>query len=377
MNTPTTNFADLDKLVANLRAKLADKKYLLLFAYNGIGKTRLSMAFKQAGKDDGEQDTLYFNAFTEDLFFWDNDLDNDNQRKLCLNTDSKFFQGLESLEMGTRIRKFLSPFSDFNFEINPDDWTITFSRNIQIPNDDGNLEDKVAEGIKISRGEERLFIWCFFLATAELAMGAQKGQAYYWVKYLYIDDPISSLDDNNAIEVASRLAQLLKKSGGRVKTVISSHHTLFFNVLCNELNNAIKLMLHRGEVSGSYDLRTMYGDTARFYHVAMLKEIKQAADTGTLYTYHFGILRNLLEKTATFHGFTNFSDCLPQNSDEEGVVRKRIINILNHGNHSLFEPIEMNPEDKKHFQNILADFMSAYRFNPKIFLKPTTSVSET
>ena len=93
---------------------------------------------------------------------------------------------------------------------------------------------------------------------------------------------MGELDDNNAIAVASRLAQMLKNQD-RVKTVISSHHTLFFNVLCNELGNAIKVNLSKGEASGSYDLRTMFGDTARYYHVAMLKEIKQAADSDALY----------------------------------------------------------------------------------------------
>ncbi|MDF4756201.1 anticodon nuclease, partial [Vibrio parahaemolyticus] len=65
---------------------------ILVFAYNGTGKTRLSMAFKEFGKDvatrpanvmddvmtplvlkETTRDTLYFNAFTEDLFSWDND----------------------------------------------------------------------------------------------------------------------------------------------------------------------------------------------------------------------------------------------------------------------------------------------------------------
>ena len=49
------------------------KKLVLLYAYNGIGKTRTSMAFKDIAKGEGEADTLYFNAFTEDLFTWDND----------------------------------------------------------------------------------------------------------------------------------------------------------------------------------------------------------------------------------------------------------------------------------------------------------------
>ncbi len=360
-----TNFPNLDALATDLRTKLEAKKNLLLFAYNGTGKTRLSMAFKDVGKQGSGRDTLYFNAFTEDLFTWDNDLENDSQRMLHLNKVSNFFASLEELEMESRIRPFLHPLVSFDFKINPNERTIRFFR------------DDDDDPIKISRGEERIFVWCFFLAIAKLAIDAQEGQAYDWVKYLYIDDPISSLDDNNAIAVASRLAQMLKGQN-KVKTVVSSHHTLFFNVLCNELNNAIKLMLTRGEVSDSYDLRTMSGDTARFYHVAMLKEIKQAADAGTLYTYHFGILRNLLEKTATFHGFTNFGDCLPQNSDdEEGVVRKRIINIMNHGNYSLFEPIEMLPENKKHFKNTLDVFMSTFRFNPDLFSEDTTPEAQT
>jgi hypothetical protein len=32
------------------------------------------------------------------------------------------------------------------------------------------------------------------------------------------------------------------------------------------------------------------------------------AKTGKIYTYHFNLLRNVLEKTATFHGFDKFSE---------------------------------------------------------------------
>ena len=61
----------LDNLGAHLRQELENKKFILLYAYNGTGKTRLSTAFKDLGKfvntDDGteQSDTLYFNAFTE------------------------------------------------------------------------------------------------------------------------------------------------------------------------------------------------------------------------------------------------------------------------------------------------------------------------
>src|SRR5262245_66359883 len=46
--------------------------------------------------------------------------------------------------------------------------------------------------------------------------------------------------DLNAIMVANHLAQLLVKTANPPKTVISSHHTLFFNVLGNEFGGKAK-----------------------------------------------------------------------------------------------------------------------------------------
>lgn len=66
----TESFKNIGALATGLRQKLEEKKYILLYAYNGTGKTRLSMAFKDLGKQREERDTLYFNAFTEDLFVW-------------------------------------------------------------------------------------------------------------------------------------------------------------------------------------------------------------------------------------------------------------------------------------------------------------------
>ncbi len=97
-----------------------------------------------------------------------------------------------------------------------------FHRNVTLAGSRRRIED-----IKISRGEENIFIWCFFLAVLELAIEAERGDAYDWVKFVYIDDPISSLDEHNAIAVASGLASLLKRVTNDVKVVISTHHGLF------------------------------------------------------------------------------------------------------------------------------------------------------
>ena len=74
--------------------KNSQKKVQLIYAFNGVGKTRLSRAFKELVSpkheeeeaQDGDTDVkvLYYNAFTEDLFYWDNDLKGDTDRKLVI-----------------------------------------------------------------------------------------------------------------------------------------------------------------------------------------------------------------------------------------------------------------------------------------------------
>lgn len=259
-------YKTLPKLAIRLRDDLNAADFVLLYAFNGTGKTRLSIEFKNRGKRGSVRDTLYFNAFTEDLFSWDNDLANDTDRRLRLNKESHFFDGLREVELDTRIRPLLQRYVDFDFNINFDDGFVSFSRDIRVAN-----VTKPVDFIKVSRGEENIFIWCFFLAIAQLAIDAEGESAYSWVKYLYIDDPISSLDDNNAIAVAGDLSQLLQKANGRIKTVISSHHALFFNVLCNELKKQThtKYFLHR-QTQGSYSLQKT-DDTPFFHHVAILR----------------------------------------------------------------------------------------------------------
>lgn len=379
--------ADLLEVATYLRS--LEKKYTLLFGYNGTGKTRLSMDFRQTGKtfdDDGQvtnRDTLYYNAYTEDLFTWDNDLDYDTHRVLLLNKDSQFFAGIEQQDMENKIRPILHRYADFNFLIDykyrkkndkgeddgPEYWAVNFIREALVDETTQNVEH-----IKISRGEENIFIWCFFLAVAQLAIDKQVG--YEWVKYIYIDDPISSLDDNNAVAVASHLAHLITNKESDIKFVLSSHHSLFYNVLWNELGMERKkfqpYFLAKDKNTHEYTLQYTR-DTPFFHHVALLKELKRISATGTLFTYHFSLLRNILERTATFHGFNNFSACIKKDeeNDPDGIIHARLINVLSHGNYLMFEPTEMIEENKEYFKIILDDFMNNYRFNPELFVEPT------
>lgn len=355
----TEEFNSLEEIVTKFRSNA--KKVRLVFAHNGTGKTRLSRFFKEAGQEEDRSDTLYFNAFTEDLFHWDNDLEHDTTRILELK-DSKFFRVLDGdgFDIQNKIRSFLNRYADFDFDIDTTTRKVSFYREVTI-----DEKSETIYNIKVSRGEENIFIWCFFLAIAQLAI--DEHEAYIWVKYIYIDDPISSLDDNNVITVASHLAKLIRDSNGK-EFIISTHHGLFYNVMFNELKNAEKYLLKKDTFSNTYKLETLKNDTPFYQHIAIIKDLYKIAQSGKIYTYHFNLLRNILEKTAAFHGFEKFSDCIKaENDDIDKIIHTRRINILSHGNYSIFEPIEMQDENKEHFRKILQNFIEEYHFSEQLF----------
>ena len=61
--------------------RTSNSKIVLIYAFNAVGKTRLSVAYKDATKqhNGGNNAGVYFNAFSEDLFFWNNDEEHNNQ----------------------------------------------------------------------------------------------------------------------------------------------------------------------------------------------------------------------------------------------------------------------------------------------------------
>ena len=333
------------------------------------------MEFKNQGKrkGNGTPDTLYFNAYTEDLFVWHNDLDTDTNRHLKINENSAFFKGLTELALDETIAGYLSRYADFEFDIDYSTWAVTFRKG-----DD--------ERIKISRGEENIFIWCMFMAICERVIDGHP--SYQWAKQLYIDDPVSSLDDDNAIAVACDLAALLRKAAIRrdthgqpdpLRTVLSSHHALFFNVMCNELGRRrkdqekVKLkryFLHRPDSEGVFTLRATK-DTPYFHHVATLAELQRCLRSDTLYTYHFNALRSILEKTASFFGHEDLKFCLAGLQDE--ALYNRALNLLSHGKYAINEPVEMVDDNKVLFRRMLDDVIARFQFAlPELVPETTT-----
>ncbi|MCR5130749.1 MAG: hypothetical protein K6C10_04720, partial [Prevotella sp.] len=224
----------------------------LVFAYNGTGKTRLSYDFAHYGREEGTpQHTLYYNAYTEDLFTWDNDLKNNIEPRLLINNTSSLIKGLAGYSFTEKLRQYLHVFTDIDFDFHYDknheeipDY-VTFSKTVKTQEKpDGEL----IENIKISRGEERLFVWCFFRCILDQVTGGN--DAYKDIEYIYIDDPMSSLDDNNVILFAQQLYSVIRQQRElelkearagredfrRIKFVVSSHHALFFHTMLHGLN---------------------------------------------------------------------------------------------------------------------------------------------
>ncbi|MGZ7242350.1 anticodon nuclease, partial [Streptococcus pyogenes] len=85
-------------------------------------------------------------------------------------------------------------------------------------------------------GEERIFVWSVLLTLLEIIIEDLTESAdtseFSKINYIYIDDPISSLDDTNIINAAIYLSDVIGSAENTdLKFVISTHQVLFYNVL--------------------------------------------------------------------------------------------------------------------------------------------------
>ncbi|MBG8752158.1 AAA family ATPase [Neisseria meningitidis] len=355
-----------------------DKKVQLIYAFNGTGKTRLSREFKNliaptsSEEPDGEptrRKFLYYNAFTEDLFFWDNDLlANEAPRlKIQKNSFTDWLLRDNGLD-GAVIKNFqyytddkLTP--DFNDDFS--EIAFYFAR--------GN--DEQIENIKISKGEESNFIWSIFyvlirqvIAELNIPEDSEEGRStdqFDDLEYIFIDDPVSSLDENHLIQQAVDLADLIKLSKPRLKFIITTHNVLFYNVLYNELKKLEKekksYLLLKNE-DGSFDILEKQGDFNKSfsYHLHLKGVIEKAIENQQVERFHFMLLRNLYEKTANFLGYKQRSDILPEDSRRNYF--QRIINFTSHSTLSNEAFAEPTPQEQETVKLLLQHLLDNYNF---------------
>lgn len=381
--------------------KNSDKKVQLIYAFNGTGKTRLSREFKEliAPKEpDTEEESrikvLYYNAFTEDLFYWDNDLDDDLVRKLKIQPNNftnwvlrdqgqgpniiTNFQHYTSDKLTPRFNETYTTKDNENNDIIVDAYTeVTFSI------EGGN--DESIENIKISKGEESNLIWCVFHSLLEQVIEVlnvpepdeRETNQFDDLKYIFIDDPVSSLDDTHLIELAVNIAELIKSSTSDLKFIITTHNPLFYNILFNEFNNAdsrygykvkhcVKRRLEKLN-DGTFSIVEQSNDSPFSYHLFLLSELEKAIQSGDIQKYHFNFLRNILEKTSTFLGYVKWRDLLPEETfGAREAYFNRIINLSSHGKFSGEEVSIIEDNDKRVLSHLVGEMKRIYGFKSNV-----------
>lgn len=366
----------------------AQKKVQLIYAFNASGKTRLSRAFKELidpktedRDDDYRPKVLYYNAFTEDLFYWDNDLASDAERKLCIHPNAYTKTTFEDLGLDqTVVTVFqnytndkLTPHFHHESEFDSDGGQIVFPfSHVTFSLESG--DDESVGNLKISKGEESNFIWSVFYCLLDQVISTRnvveiderETDQFNNLEYIFIDDPVSSLDDNHLIQLAVDVADLIKRSDSTngLKFIITTHSPLFFNVLFNELTLGRKQdstrMLSRLD-DGTFSLETKNGDSNKSfsYHLYLKQTLEQAIAADKIERYHFTLLRNLYEKTSNFLGCPRWSELLP---GDKKLYLNRIIQFTSHSTLSNEAAAEPSAQEKQTVKLLLEHLRNNYSY---------------
>lgn len=379
MNNTLINIAEqIDRnaqKAQNAQKEQKASKTQLIYAFNGTGKTRLSQVFKEfivsqqdkADKEDSSVLTrhkiLYYNAFTEDLFVWDNDKYQQGEHQLIIQSNSFTDWILKEQGQEQNVVRYFQAYTQHNLtpHFNEDFSAITFSLAA------GN--DQRIDNIKISKGEENNLIWSIFFTLISLVIAerniAEKSERstneFDQLRYIFIDDPVSSLDENHLIQMAVDIAKLIKSNDSEIKFIITTHNPLFYNVLYNELKLPNGYILRR-LADGYFELEDKKGDSNHSfsYHLYLKQLLQEAIKENKIEKYHFTLLRNLYEKTACFLGYPKWSELLP---DDKQVYLTRIINFTSHSTLSYEMVPEPSEPEKQIVAFLLNHLLENYNFN--------------
>ncbi len=350
--------------------KNAKETIVLIYAFNATGKTRLSVAYKDITKkaNGNKHAGVYYNAFSEDLFVWDNNEENDN-KNVNLTIQKSSLNPYHSLLTEDAVREKLQSYKPkYNFRFT--------NASAEDPEEGiGNIEFFLVEDteketpIKISRGEERIFIWCFFLAMFEV-----EGWADVQDQHFFIDDPVSSLDDHNIFITAHLLLKFMEKHCDKRKIIITTHHMGIFSILQDWLKkgeNAPKFKIKSSKETRRgadiikeaieeprYLIRLLEIKDGRYklvgkkkglhqYHLLLLQILDEAIKSDSVNTYHLALLRQVLESIASFLGEGRFGYVLEKLDFPDSDTRSDIINALSHEKIYTNKLEILNPNNKK------------------------------
>ena len=352
--------------------EILKENIVLIYAFNGVGKTRLSIEYKQQTKEanGNEHAGVYYNAYSEDLFQWDNDEENDNSN-IKLNVINSNLNKYHSyiIEAPQKLQEYLDKYyARYYFSLNYDKAEY-YERGIESVS--FFLDEAKTTPIKISRGEERIFVWCFFLTLFEVSTFAEERKAH-----IFIDDPVSSLDEHNIHITASTIMDVVKANYENKKLIITTHHAGLFSILIDRLRKAngsekfknITKTYILGRNSNDEITLSKFGNDVFLFHLHLYKMIQEniasAKETNMLYSYNFVLLRQLLENIASFHGKSGvFSYALSKIGFEDSSDIVSLINEQTHKDVYYYQTSIMSQSQRKTFEDIVQKITTIYNFH--------------
>lgn len=351
----------------NIAKELFESPYTisLIYAFNATGKTQLSVAYKDVTKENngGKHAGVYYNAFSEDLFQWDNNDTNVNLKVVPSNLND-FHSYL--LDDPNRIQEKLDKYyPNFTFRLNSyGEHGAGSEDGIYSVSFFSKEDDEQTTSIKISRGEERVFIWCFFLALFENDDWIGKQNAH-----LFIDDPISSLDDTNLYITTDSICDLINNNYEQKKIIITTHHIGMFSVLSDWLTKGEKSSRYKKITRQCVLERSDDGIQLRncnegvfLFHLHLLKTLQEAV-TKDIYSYHFVLLRQLLENISSFLGSGRASYVLDQLGLAESNNIMNRINSLSHKDSYQIQYYKPSSNETQLMKDVIEAIQQKYQFH--------------
>lgn len=352
-------FNDVNALFVYIESLFSSqRKPILIYAFNGTGKTRLANLFYDINLRDDESSPVCLNygALFEDAFQWDNTVN-----ELHFTVQDEWLRRLfEDEGLENRIKEIYGRYHFSHFEpfFDVENQLVYFQM--------ATGDDESSDHIKISRAEESLFIWSVYHAVLDLMVDTlsddienRTTDVFNDVKYIVIDDPVSSIDDTRIVSLAIDLVETVKQLKELdVKVIILTHHALFFNVVKNIMLDKVSSW----SLSSSYEgiCRKDIKDSPFAYHLFAMALIKQAIENNTIERYHFNLFRAILEKTANFLGYKQYISLLAGENKDEIY---RILNVYSHSRIADMEPQDIPSDHKKLFADMFNDFLRRYNWN--------------
>lgn len=119
-------------------------------------------------------------------------------------------------------------------------------------------------------------------------------------------------------------------------------------------------MLERFE-DGTFALTEKHGDSNKSfsYHLYLKQTIEMAIEENKVEKYHFTLLRNLYEKTASFLGYQKWSELLPE---DKQLYYNRVIQFTSHSSLSNEVVAEPNQQEKQTVKFLLDNLINNYGY---------------